>query len=95
MKSADLLASIRADEVRLRDRQADLRAKWVRFGRAVRAERKARGASLKAFSIDLGRTSQMVIMMELGSRAWPAGIAERAVQLLKRPEQWPDAGRLP
>lgn len=86
MKPAAILTAVRLGEQVLRAKHEAIGSLWQRFGQAVRAERRARGISLKAFAIDLGYTSStMVAMLEAGDRRWPAGKAERAVQLLKRP----------
>lgn len=96
MSPQSILTAVRMGESALRDRHKAIDILWRKFGQSVRAARRARGISLKAFAIDLGYTSStMAAMLEAGERRWPAGKAERAVQLLKRPEQWPDAGRLP
>ncbi len=96
MTPSSILTAVRMGESVLRDKHAAIDILWHKFGVAVRAARRARGISLKAFAIDLGYTSStMAAMLESGDRRWPAGKAERAVQLLKRPEQWPDAGRAP
>lgn len=93
MTPKTILSAVRMGELVLRDKHAAIDALWRKFGIAIRAARRARGISLKAFAIDLGYTSStMVALLEAGERRWPAGKAERAVQLLNRPEQWPDAG---
>lgn len=94
-KPVVILSAIRIGEANLRDRHAALKALWRQFGLSVRSDRRERKYSQKAFAIDLGVSSTMLAMMESGVRTWPSQRAEKAVQLLKRPEQWPDAGRAP
>jgi len=89
-----ILSAVRLGERVLRDKHKAVDLLWRRFGVAIRSERRKRRISLKSFARHLGYTSAtMVAMLEAGDRRWPAGKAEKAVAILKRPEQWPDAGR--
>lgn len=94
MTPASVLTAVRLGERVLRDKHKALDLLWRRFGTAIRSARRKRRISLKSFARHLGYTSAtMVAMLESGQRRWPAGKAEKAVAILKRPEQWPDSGR--
>lgn len=94
MKPAAILTAVRLGERVLRDHHAAIDVLWRKFGIAIRSARRARRMSLKSFAVRLGYTSStMVAMLEAGERRWPVGKAEKAVAMLNRPEQWPDAGR--
>jgi ribosome-binding protein aMBF1 (putative translation factor) len=92
---SSILTAVRLGESALRAEHAALNLLWKRFGAAVRREREARSISRPHFASQLGVTAAMLGMMESGDRAWPMERAEKAAKLLSRPEQWPDAGRLP
>lgn len=65
-------------------------AMWVKFGAAVRIERRTRKIPLKWFADQLGLTTAMVSYLEAGKRDWTLDRAELATRLLTRKEDWPD-----
>lgn len=66
---------------------------WKEFGLSIRACRQKRRVSPRRLASHLGISPAMLGMMETGKRVWQMDRAEKAVQFLSRPEQWPDQGR--
>lgn len=95
MTPRSILTAVRLGQSVLRAEHKALDILWGKFGQAVRRERKSRGISPTVFASRLGVTPTMLSYMERGKRAWGMKRAEKVVSLLVRPEQWPDAGRLP
>jgi len=88
-----ILSALRIGTAYLRKQHKALDILWGKFGLAVAESRKARKMSRAALGRKLGYTGQMIALLERNERQWPMAKAEKAVRLLQRPEQWPDAGR--
>lgn len=88
-----ILNAVRMGQAALRAEHKALDILWKKFGLSVRACRKSRGITPRQFAKSLGVTTAMLGMMEMGKRSWQMDRAEKAAKLLKRPVQWPDAGR--
>ena len=93
MTPSTILTAVRLGESALRKHHASLRLLWAKFGAAIASARKARGMSRACLGRNLGYTGQMIALLERNDRQWPMAKAEKAVHLLQRPVQWPDAGR--
>jgi ribosome-binding protein aMBF1 (putative translation factor) len=88
-----ILTAVRLGQDALRDQHAVIKGLWKQFGASVKRTRLARRISRKALARHLRCTTAMIGLMENGQRPWKMERAEKAVRLLNRPEQWPDAGR--
>lgn len=89
MSANGILASLRLLAKTERQHKSESVALWSRFGRALRAERRARDIPRSRFAEQLGYTPTMLNYLESGKRRWPMTKAELAVKLLTRRAQWP------
>lgn len=55
----------------------------IKFGHAIRAERKRQKIRLDVFSKNMGVSTTMTSYLESGSRGWNLTMAKRAVELLQ------------
>jgi DNA-binding XRE family transcriptional regulator len=86
-----ILSAIRLGEATLNKQHGAVTLLWRKFGAEIKARRAARNMSQAQLGKHLGYSGQMVALLEKGSRIWPMKKAERAVAVLTRPVQWPDA----
>jgi ribosome-binding protein aMBF1 (putative translation factor) len=95
MTAPTILTAIRMGESVLRKKHVALDLLWRKFGHEIRTQRKTRRMTLAMLAHKLGFSTQMVIYLERGERNWPKDSPEKAISILKlkRPAQWPDAGR--
>lgn len=94
MTPSTILSAVRMGQSAFNERHKALDLLWRQFGSAIRSERIKRGWTPRVFARKLNRTAAMLGMMETGKRRWPMDLAEKACRLLKKPEQWPDAGKM-